>query len=157
MNPSFAPLLGVMKFEVEPISFGQYGQSFFLFPGGRLLEMALLWAQDAGGFAMAGLVFWLINGLLNPVYDTVDGKKKNRLVTPWMLGLSGMASVFYLVALGLVVILSKKTQAELAVDRIGRRGSILDRHTFAALDITPEYGTYVSVQLPFALRWAKLR
>ena len=126
MNPSFAPLLGVMKFEVEPISFGQYGQSFFLFPGGRLLEMALLWAQDAGGFAMAGLVFWLINGLLNPVYDTVDGKKKNRLVTPWMLGLSGMASVFYLVALGLVVILSKKTQAELAVDRIGRRGSILE-------------------------------
>ncbi len=119
MNPSFAPLLGVMKFEVEPINFSQYGY-LFRFPGGRLADSVFLWLQDAGGFAMAGMVLWLINGLVNPVYDSVNGVKKNRLVTPTMLGLAAVALVLYLLSFGLMTMLAGLTPEEVKLARLGR-------------------------------------
>jgi len=108
-----------MKFEVEPITFSQFGR-IFLFPGGRLAESVFLWLQDAGGFAMLGLTLWLINGLVNPVYDSVNGVRKNRLVTPTMLGLAAVALVLYLVAFGLMTVLSGQTPEELKVARFGQ-------------------------------------
>ena len=47
MLAAFAPVLGVMKFEVDPITFDDTR---------RLAWLAIEWVQDAGGFAMVGLV-----------------------------------------------------------------------------------------------------
>ncbi|WP_020475352.1 ABC transporter permease [Zavarzinella formosa] len=126
MNLSFAPLLGVMKFEVPPVTFTQYGIRYYPFPGGRMLEIIVNWMQDVGGFAMLGLVFWLLNGLMNPVYDIVNGQKRNRLVTPWMLILSALAIVFYLVTFGLMWWLSGMTDAEIFLSRKGRILSLME-------------------------------
>lgn len=126
MNAMFAPLLGVMKFETEPLSFSQTGIYYYPFPGGRLLENLVSWTQDAGGFAMVGLIFWIINGLVNPVYETVNGQKKNRLVTRWMLSLSGFAMVLYLLAFGVMMKVGDQTEAARAVARKGSALSFLE-------------------------------
>ena len=55
MLASFGPVFGVMKFEVEPLSFDNWT---------RIYRVGLDWVQDAGGFAMFGLVLWIINGYL---------------------------------------------------------------------------------------------
>jgi ABC-type transport system involved in multi-copper enzyme maturation permease subunit len=90
---SFAPLLGVMKFESEPLNFENWR---------RLAWLGIGWLQDAGGFAMVGLSLWILNGLINPVHDHLpDGRKRNRLVSPGMLLSAAVALTIYLVALGL--------------------------------------------------------
>lgn len=115
----FAPLLGVMKFEQAPISFSQ--QSYlFQFNGGGLLQAIFMWFQDAGSYAMIGLVFWVINAFTNPVYDYVNGVKRNRLVSTWMMTLMGLAVTTYLVSFGLVYMLGKLTPEELMVSRKGK-------------------------------------
>ena len=77
MLAAIDPVLGVMKFETEPLSFEDWR---------RLAWLGLDWLQDAGGFAMVGLVIWVVNGLLNPVYDILpDGKKRNRWSATGML------------------------------------------------------------------------
>ncbi len=98
---SLSPLLGVMKFEYDPLT---------LDSGSRLGWLALEWLQDAGGFAMVGLALWVRNGLRNPIYDIgPDGKKKNRLVGPNMLLLGAIALTIYLIALGLQILVSNET------------------------------------------------
>src|SRR5688572_15616218 len=94
----FAPFLGVMKFETEPLTFENWR---------RLAWMGLSWLQDAGGFAMVGLVLWVLNGLMNPVNEVgPDGKKRNRLVGPGMLLAGAAALTLYLVALGLTILVA---------------------------------------------------
>lgn len=118
MLASFTPVLGVMKFEREPIPF-QNWEGF--------VSLAAQWVQDAGGFAMVGLVLWILNGLFNPIYDVMpDGKKRNRLIGPWMLFTMGLALTIYLIGLGLMVILSNQSETELMAARRGRPMSRLE-------------------------------
>lgn len=92
MQASFSPLIGVMKFETEPLSFDN---------SQRLAWMGIDWLQDAGGFAMVGLSLWLLTTFLNPVYDVLpNGKKRNRLITPLMVLSAAVAACIYLIALG---------------------------------------------------------
>ena len=100
---SIAPVVGVMKFEIEPLSFDDWR---------RLCWMGIDWLQDAGGFAMVGLVLWILNAYLNPIYDVLpNGRKRNRLIGPgMMLGLA-IAVCVYLVALGLTYLVSGEHQA----------------------------------------------
>src|SRR4026208_1397853 len=87
-----------MKFEIEPLSFDNWR---------RLSWMGIEWLQDAGGFAMVGMVLWILNGYLNPVYDTLPGGgKRNRLVGPVMLIFAAIAACLFLVALGLTFIVA---------------------------------------------------
>src|SRR5262245_46184418 len=82
-----------MKFESEPLNFENWR---------RLAWLGIGWLQDAGGFAMVGLSLWILNGLINPVYDHLpDGRKRNRLVGPGTLLAAAVALTVYLVALGL--------------------------------------------------------
>ena len=108
---SIAPVLGVMKFEADPLS---------LEDTSRLLLMGFKWVQDAGGFAMIGLVLWILNGLLYPVYDVrPDGKKYNRLVGPGMLLAAAIALTIYLVALGIIFVASDELAAGSRVTLLG--------------------------------------
>ncbi|HVK09187.1 MAG TPA: hypothetical protein VM597_10460 [Gemmataceae bacterium] len=89
---SIAPVLGVMKFEADPVSFDDTL---------RLARMGFGWIQDAGGFAMIGLLLWILNGLLYPVYEVrPNGKKYNRLVGPGMLFAAALGLTAYLVSFG---------------------------------------------------------
>jgi ABC-type transport system involved in multi-copper enzyme maturation permease subunit len=100
---SFAPLLGVMKFETEPLSFDNWR---------RLTGMGIGWLQDAGGFAMVGLALWILNGFLNPVNEVLpNGKKRNRLVGPGMMLAAGIALIIYLIALALTFVVAGETPA----------------------------------------------
>lgn len=118
MLASLTPLLGVMKFEREPIPF----QDIWGF-----INVFLRWVQDAGGFAMFGLVLWIVNSLINPIYDVLpNGKKRNRLIGPWMLIAMGVGLTIYLIALGLMIIGSNMTDVELAAARKGRMMSPLE-------------------------------
>src|SRR5262245_18242056 len=100
---SFAPVLGVMKFETEPLNFENWR---------HLTWLGIGWLQDAGGFAMVGLTLWILNGMLNPVYDHLpDGRKRNRLVGPGMLLAAAVALTIYLVALGLNILVAEESPA----------------------------------------------
>lgn len=93
---SIAPVLGVMKFEADPVSFDDTL---------RLGRMAIGWVQDAGGFAMIGLLLWILNGLLYPVYEVrPNGKKYNRLVGPGMLLAAAIGLTVYLIAFGIFMV-----------------------------------------------------
>ena len=94
MQASFSPLIGVMKFESEPLSFDSWN---------RLAWLVIDWLQDAGGFAMLGLCIWLLTSYLNPIYDVLpNGKKRNRLIKPIMVLGAAVAACIYLIALGAV-------------------------------------------------------
>ena len=111
MWASFSPVLGVMKFETAPLTFENWR---------RLSWMGIDWLQDAGGFAMVGLVLWILNGLRNPIYDHLPGgKKRNRLVGPGMLLAAGIALTLYLVAFGLTFIVADETPATRRSDFLG--------------------------------------
>jgi ABC-type transport system involved in multi-copper enzyme maturation permease subunit len=114
---SFAPVLGVMKFETEPLTFENWR---------RLSWMGIGWLQDAGGFAMVGLVLWIATGLWNPVYDVLpDGKKRNRLVGPGMLLAGAIALTIYLVALALMFIVSGEPAGTKMIQILGRRMTLM--------------------------------
>jgi len=109
---SFAPLLGVMKFETEPLTFENWR---------RLSWMGIGWLQDAGGFAMFGLALWILNGFLNPVNEVLpNGKKRNRLVGPGMMLAAGVALIIYLIALALIFVVAGETPATPRYTFIGR-------------------------------------
>lgn len=98
MLASIGPVFGVMKFEVDPLTFDNWR---------RLAWLGIDWLQDAGGFAMLGLVLWIVNGYLNPVYDVLpNGKRRNRLVSRGMLASAAVAGCIYLVGVGLIYIVS---------------------------------------------------
>lgn len=100
MLASFAPVLGVMKFDTPPPSFEDWR---------RIGGMVIDWLQDAGGFAMVGLCLWVLNGVLNPAYDVLpDGRKRNRLIGPGMLLALAVAAVGYLVAFALMLLLASE-------------------------------------------------
>src|SRR5262245_14444565 len=102
-----------MKFEAEPLTFENWR---------RLSWMGIDWLQDAGGFAMVGLVLWIANGLWNPVYDVLPGgKKRNRLVGPGMLLAGAIALTIYLIALGLTFIVSGEQPGTQLILVLGRR------------------------------------
>jgi ABC-type transport system involved in multi-copper enzyme maturation permease subunit len=91
-----------MKFEVEPLSFDNWT---------RLGRVGLDWLQDAGGFAMFGMVLWIANAYRNPVNEVLpNGKKRNRLISPGMLLAAAIAGCLYLVSLGLTYIVSTESQ-----------------------------------------------
>jgi len=114
---SFAPILGVMKFETEPLTFENWR---------RLSWMGIDWLQDAGGFAMVGLVLWIANGLWNPVNDVLPGgKKRNRLVGPGMLLAGAIALTIYLVALGLMFIVSGEPAGTKTIQILGKRMTLM--------------------------------
>jgi ABC-type transport system involved in multi-copper enzyme maturation permease subunit len=111
----FAPVFGVMKFETDPLTFDNWR---------RLVFLGLDWLQDAGGFAMLGLVLWIINGLRSPVYDVLpNGQKRNRLVGPGMLMAAAIALVLYLVALGLTFVVSGENPGARQVHVLGVPGT----------------------------------
>jgi hypothetical protein len=92
-----------MKFESEPLNFENWR---------RLSWMGIDWLQDAGGFAMVGLVLWILNAFVNPVYDLLpDGRKRNRLIGSGMMLFAGIALCLYLVALGLNFLVAGEHQA----------------------------------------------
>jgi len=94
VQASFSPLIGVMKFESEPLSFDNWH---------RVAWLGIDWLQDAGGFAMVGLSLWLLTTFLNPVYEVLpNGKKRNRLISPLMVMGAIVASCIYLIALAAV-------------------------------------------------------
>lgn len=98
MLASFSPILGVMKFEIEPLSFDNWR---------RLAWLGIDWLQDAGGFAMFGLAIWLLTSFLNPIYDVLpNGKKRNRLITKGMVLGGAIAAGLYLVSAGLLYLAS---------------------------------------------------
>ena len=118
MLASLSPLLGVMKFERDPISLENWDYVW---------QSLVTWVQDTGGFAMLGLALWMLNGLLNPVYDVrADGTKRNRLVGPGMIGLAAIALTIYLVSLGILLLLSYQTEAEVIAARAGKRLSRME-------------------------------
>jgi hypothetical protein len=109
---SLPAMLGVMKFETEPLSFEDWR---------RFLWVLLSWLQDVGGFAMFGMVLWVINALVYPVNEVLpNGKKRNRLVGPWMLTVGAAALCAYLVAGGMVGLLSKESPATQQVIFLGQ-------------------------------------
>ena len=111
MLAAFAPVLGVMKFESDPLTFDDWR---------RLAGLGIDWVQNAGGFAMVGLVLWVLNALLYPVYDVLpDGKKRNRLVGPGMLLAGAIALTIYLVALGLLYALGNEAPGARLVTVLG--------------------------------------
>jgi hypothetical protein len=124
---SFAPVLGVMKFESTPLGFEDWR---------RLLWLAVEWVQDAGGFAMVGLVLWIINGLIYPVNDILpDGKKRNRLVGPGMLLAGAAALTAYLVALGLTYVVAGEPPGTKTIFVLGREGTVMTVFLEAALTL----------------------
>src|SRR6478609_5138799 len=107
---SFSPVLGVMKFETEPLSFENWNM---------LKWLGISWLQNAGGFAMIGLFLWILHGLINPQYETLpNGKRRNRLINPFMILMGLVALTLYLVSLGLHVILLQKTETQIGEARI---------------------------------------
>jgi hypothetical protein len=114
---SFAPVLGVMKFDTPPLGFDDWR---------RLAWLAIEWVQDAGGFAMVGMALWVLTSLIYPVYDVLpDGRKRNRLVGPGMLLAGAIALTCYLVSLGLLyVVLGEQPGARL-VTMFGRQMTIM--------------------------------
>jgi ABC-type transport system involved in multi-copper enzyme maturation permease subunit len=119
---SFGPVFGVMKFEVEPLSFDNWT---------RLARVGMDWLQDAGGFAMFGMVLWIINGYLNPIHEVMpNGKKRNRLVSPGMLLSAAIAGCLYLVCLGLNYLVSTEPQGTPRIIHLGQqttaKGRVLD-------------------------------
>ncbi|MBO0697731.1 MAG: ABC transporter permease, partial [Zavarzinella sp.] len=152
MLADFAPVLGVMKFETEPLSFEHPR---------HLAWLALNWVQDAGGFAMVGLVLWVLNGLINPVYDVMpDGRKRNRLVGPGMLLAGAVALTIYLVALGLTFLAANEKPGAPLVTLFGRPGTAMAR----ALELTLAAAGLVAiigfagpfVRDCFRLRWRRI-
>ncbi len=124
MLDSCGPILGVMKFEVEPLSFDNWS---------RLGRIGLEWLQDAGGFAMVGLVLWILNAFRNPVTEVLpNGKKRNRLFGPGMLLAAGIAGCIYLVALGLVFLVSNEHKGTPRLIFLGQQMTAMER----ALEIT---------------------
>src|SRR5688500_11626116 len=106
-----------MKFETDPLTFDDLD---------RLKWLAVEWVQDAGGFAMVGLVLWVLNGLLYPVYDLLpDGRKRNRLVGPGMLLSGAIALTAYMVALGLLYFVGNEPAGARQITVWGRQGSLL--------------------------------
>src|SRR5262245_66183236 len=83
---------------------------------------------------MVGLILWLSNGLVSPVYDLLpDGKKRNRLVGPGMLLTGAVALTIYLVALGLTFLVANEIPAPAErVVVLGRPGTTMT----AGLELT---------------------
>lgn len=103
MLATFSPFLGVMKFESEPLGLDNWT---------RLGRLAVTWVQDAGGFAMVGLVLWVIHGTIYPQYEIgPDGKKRNRLVGNGMLLGLALGVMLYLIALGVLTTLSDQSDS----------------------------------------------
>ena len=152
MLAAFAPVLGVMKFETDPLTFDDWR---------RLAWLAIEWVQDAGGFAMVGLVLWVLNGLIYPVYDVLpDGRKRNRLVGPGMLLSGALALTAYLVALGLVYAVANEQPGARTVEVLGRRGTLpqvmLETSLFVAgLVALIGFGGPFVLDL-FRLRWRRI-
>jgi ABC-type transport system involved in multi-copper enzyme maturation permease subunit len=104
-----------MKFEVEPLSFDDWT---------RLARVGLDWVQDAGGFAMFGLVLWIVNAYLNPVNEVLpNGKKRNRLISPGMLLAAAIAGCLYLVSLGLNYLVSTEPQGTPRIVFLGQQAT----------------------------------
>src|SRR5262245_65894072 len=111
---------------------------------------------------MVGLILWLSNGLVSPVYDLLpDGKKRNRLVGPGMLLTGAVALTIYLVALGLTFLVANENPATAKrVVVIGRPGTTMT----AALELTLAAAGLVAiggfggpfVRDCFGLRWRRL-
>lgn len=119
MLASFGPVFGVMKFEVEPLTFDNWT---------RLARVGMDWLQDAGGFAMFGMVLWIINGYLNPVNEVLpSGKTRNRLVGPGMLLAAAIAGCLYLVALGLNYLVSTEPQGTPRITFLGQQATVKGR------------------------------
>jgi ABC-type transport system involved in multi-copper enzyme maturation permease subunit len=149
---SIDPILGVMKFEVEPLSFENTA---------RLGRIGLEWLQDAGGFAMFGLVVWILNAYRNPVYDILpNGKKRNRLVGPGMMLATAVAGCMYLVALGLLFLVSGEHAGMPRKLFLGYQMTSMER----ALDITMGVAGFLAivglggpfVRDCFRLRWGRI-
>jgi hypothetical protein len=145
----FTPIMGVMKFETDPLTFDNWR---------RLAWLALTWVQDAGGFAMVGLVLWVLNGLLNPVNDVLpDGRKRNRLVGPGMLVSGAIALTIYLIALGLTyVTANEQATGAPPVTLLGREMTVMGR----ALEIALALGGLVAIigfGGPFVMDCLRLR
>src|SRR5215208_7949098 len=106
-----------MKFESDPLTFDNWR---------RLAWRAMTWFQDAGGFAIVGLVLWVLNGLLNPVNDVLpDGRKRNRLVGPGMLVAGAVALTIYLIALGLTYVTAGEPPGTRQIVVLGRTMSVM--------------------------------
>lgn len=148
MLADLTPVLGVMKFESDPLTFDDTR---------RLLWLAIGWVQDAGGFAMVGLVLWVLNGLLYPVYDVLpDGRKRNRLVGPGMLLAGAIALTGYLVALGLLYAVGGDQSSARQVSFLGRQGALLELALEAALFLAG-LTALIGFGGPFVLDLFKLR
>ena len=61
------------------------------------------WLQDAGGFAMAGLVVYLIYAMATPT-DKSQSEKIRVPVTGFMVAMAALALLFYAGALGLLIL-----------------------------------------------------
>jgi hypothetical protein len=97
VTASLSPLLGVMQFERPPVSFENWNTLYIL---------TFKFLQDAGGFAMIGIVLWSFYAVLNPVYDTsATGYRNNRNLSKWMLLPGAIALSLYLVSLGLMIMI----------------------------------------------------
>jgi hypothetical protein len=149
---SLSPVLGVMKFDFEPLGFDNWR---------RLAWLGIDWLQDAGGFAMVGLVLWILNGLLHPINDVLpNGKKRNRLVSPGMLLTGAVALTMYLVALGLTFLVADENPATARIAFLGRpvtaMGRILELTLAAAglMAIVGFGGPFVRDCL--RLRWGRI-
>ncbi|HEX3149856.1 MAG TPA: ABC transporter permease subunit [Gemmataceae bacterium] len=141
-----------MKFESTPLGFDNWR---------RLAWLAIEWVEDAGGFAMVGLVIWIIIGLIYPVNDTLpDGKKRNRLVGPGMLLSAAAALTAYLVALGLTYVVAGEQPGVKTIQVLGREGSVMVVFLEAALTVAGLIaligfgGPFVSDC--FRLRWRRI-
>lgn len=152
MLADFAPVLGVMKFETDPLTFDDWR---------RLIGLSIEWVQDAGGFAMVGLVLWVLNGLLHPVYDVLpDGRKRNRLVGPGMLLAGAVALTAYLVALGLLYAVGNEQPGVRVVTFLGQPYSIMGLALEGALFVAGlvaliGFGGPFVMDL-FKLRWRRI-
>jgi ABC-type transport system involved in multi-copper enzyme maturation permease subunit len=141
-----------MKFESDPLTFDDWR---------RLAGLGIDWVQNAGGFAMVGLVLWVLNALLYPVYDVLPGgKKRNRLVGPGMLLAGAVALTAYLVALGLLYALGNEPPGARQVTVLGRPMTVTIALLEAALFVAGlvaliGFGGPFVVDL-FKLRWRRI-
>jgi ABC-type transport system involved in multi-copper enzyme maturation permease subunit len=85
---SQTPLLGILVLERDPVG------------SADMLRLIISWFQDAGGFAFAGLVLWLLHAWRNPADANVT---RRTPVTLWMQLAALFALICYMVGGGFIL------------------------------------------------------